>query len=537
MTNKAVVKTNLIRKDFPRQDRTRQLKVLAKVGYESLNRFREIRRYEVKILKDKQIYTVSDAEYRDLKNKVSDERLRLFATRQKIKHIILQALDKGDDISADIIHNRLYQIESDIEDKKNLIEWNNFFAQWKIEVSKAEIEEIEKEIENLDQEQGFITEEDISDIAMAVPLSMQISREQERIAKMDFNTRYQQGHFDRNNIYDVFGFLWSQNPLNGDPYVPKSYKSLILQLNDYRFNELPSQSVKEFNTEWIDGFFTYLVQEGFPDVRIKGYDPFNIQKYSERIISAERNPYKVQAFEKVVKHFKRYLSLLKEHELITYHKEVHMISAKKYLSRDVTKDNFTRREFSLTPDEYNKIALTAFEDDRLNLARDMFIIMVQGGGFRTNEIFKHVKVQNNEITVYRPKIKEVVTNPIWGHLTDVIDRHNGGIPKNLLPVEDFRTALKEIAIQLDFNRVITRPNTTIHNKKGDEVATQDQVEEIVIKEVFSPLFARKTIFSYLHTIKDMKDEDIMEFASIKSKKTVNHYKSRMTIVEKFRLIE
>ena len=82
MTNKAVVKTNLIRKDFPRQDRTRQLKVLAKVGYESLNRFREIRRYEVKILKDKQIYTVSDAEYRDLKNKVSDERLRLFATRQ-----------------------------------------------------------------------------------------------------------------------------------------------------------------------------------------------------------------------------------------------------------------------------------------------------------------------------------------------------------------------------------------------------------------------------------------------------------------------
>lgn len=537
MTNIAVVKTNLIRKNFKRKDGTRQLKVLAKIGYESMNRFCELHRYEVKLLKHNQLHIVTDEEYSDLQKNISDERLRLFATRQQIKHIILRLLDAGEDISADIIHKRLYKTESTIDEKRRVTGWNNFLSQYGVEVNKAEIEEIEKEIEILREQQDFITEEDISDIAMAVPLSMQISKEQERIAKMDFNTRYQQGHFDHNNIFDVFGFLWSENPLNGDPYVPKSYKSLILQMNDYRFNAIPSQSVKNFNTEWIDGFFTYLVQEGFPDVRIKGYDPFNIQEYSERIISAERNPYKVQAFEKVVKHFKRYLSLLKEHELITYHKEVLMISAKKYLSREVTKDNYTRREFSLTPDEYNKIALTDFEDNRQNLARDMFIIMVQGGGFRTNEIFKHVKVQNNEITVYRPKIKEVVTNPIWGHLADVIDRHNGDIPKNLLPVEDFRAALKEIAIQLDFNRIITRPNTTIHNKKGDKVATEDQVEEIVIKEVFSPLFARKTIFSYLHTIKDMKDEDIMEFASIKSKRTVNHYKSRMTIVEKFKLIE
>ena len=68
MTNKAVVNTNLMRKDFQRQDGTKQLKVLAKVGYESGNRFRELRRYEIKILKDNQIYTVTDAEYRDLKN-------------------------------------------------------------------------------------------------------------------------------------------------------------------------------------------------------------------------------------------------------------------------------------------------------------------------------------------------------------------------------------------------------------------------------------------------------------------------------------
>ncbi len=449
----------------------------------------------------------------------------------------LLAGKNGEKLSADLIYKRLYKIENNREEKEKVAGWNDFLAQWGVEVNRDEIRELEKEIETMQEEKGFVTDEDMGDLASRIQLTNAIHRERERVLKMDYNTRYKNGHFDRNNIFDVFGYLWSENPLNGDPHVAKSYRSLVLQLNDYKLNALPSESLKDFNSEWIDGFFTYLREKGYPNVRLKGYDPFNIKKYYDRLLDADREIYKVQAFKKVVKHFKRYLSLLKEHDLIHYPKEVNMISAEKYLSRDVKRDNFTRREFSLSPDEYNLMALNDFKDERLNLARDMFIIMVQGGGFRTNEIFQYVKVNNNEITVYRPKIKEVVTNPIWGHLADVIERHYGDIPKDLLPVEDFRSAIKEIARHLGFDRIIVRPNTTIHDKRGDEVTIEDQVEEIVLRDVFSPLFARKTIVRYLAEVKNMKDEDIMEFVTISSEKTLKHYKNRMEIVEKFKLIE
>jgi len=533
MKRKMVVKSSLMRKDFKRQDGRRQLKVLAKIGYESANRFREIKRCEVKLLKgNNQLYTVSDPEYHNLKNIITDEKLRLFQTQQKIKHIILQACDNDEEISADIIHKRLYQIEYDNELERKHKGWNELLSQYQVEVSKAEIEELEKEIEFLRQEQGFITDEDMGDIAGGIQMTKAISKEQERIKKMDYNTRYKKGHFDRNNIFDVFGFLWTENPLNGDPYVPKSYRSLILQINDYRFNALPSQSISDFNTEWVDGFFTYLIKHGYPDVRIKGYNPLNIHNYYDRLISAKRKPYKVQAFEKVAKHFRRYLSLLKEYDLIQYHKEVKLISANKYISRDVSKDRFTKKEFSLNPDEFNTLATTDFNDCRLNMARDMFVIMVQGGGFRTSEIFKYVRIQKNEITVYRPKTKAIETNPLWGHLADVVARHNG-LPQNMLPIPEFREALKKIADQLNFDRVITRPNTQIHNKKKEDLTIEDEVETIEIKKVFNPEFARKTLV----TVKNMKDEDIITFTSHKNTTTLKHYKSSRTIVEKTRLIE
>ena len=51
MERKLAVKTNLMRKDREREDDTRQLKVLAKLGYETPKRFYELKRYEIKLLK------------------------------------------------------------------------------------------------------------------------------------------------------------------------------------------------------------------------------------------------------------------------------------------------------------------------------------------------------------------------------------------------------------------------------------------------------------------------------------------------------
>lgn len=133
-------------------------------------------------------------------------------------------------------------------------------------------------------------------------------------------------------------------------------------------------------------------------------------------------------------------------------------------------------------------------------------------------------------------MKEIATNPIWGHLSDVIDRH-GGVPDNLLDISDFRKALKEIADHLNFDRVIVRPNTRIHHNKGNNVSIDDEVEENIIKEVFNPEFARKTMVRYLSSVMELKDEDIIEFTSHSSVKTLKHYKNRKTVLEKFKLVE
>jgi len=217
MTRDLIVKVEPMRKSRPRNDGTRQFKLLAKVGYESLGSFREIKRYEVKIMKGGEKYRVTDKEYHDLRNKVSDDSLRIFAKKQKIKRLILQAIANDEELTSDLIHKRLYQIENDKEEKKKVAGWNIFLSQWNVEVNNAEIEELEKEIEFLRKEQGFITDEDIGEIAEGMQLSNSISKEQERIKNMDFNKRYKGGHFDHNNIFDVFGYLWSENPLNGDP--------------------------------------------------------------------------------------------------------------------------------------------------------------------------------------------------------------------------------------------------------------------------------------------------------------------------------
>jgi hypothetical protein len=533
-----IVKTHLFRKNFIRKDGTRQLKILVKIGYITLGHFTEKKRYEIKVLnKKRKLYTVSDEEYAYLKDKVSNERLYLYGLEKKIQYITLHLLKNKEAISSSIIFNKLYEIENIIQKNQKLKEWNEFFTGWGVEISStSEMEEVEKELNKILSNDEILLEEDLAGVVQSIQLAKAISKENERIKKMDFNTRYQNGYFDKNNIYEVFGYLWSRNPNNGDPYIPTSYRSLMLQLNDYRFRASPSPLVREFNSKWVDDFFKYLVKEGYPNVQIKRYDPFNIVNYKEHIINAERTLYKVQTFEKIVKHFKRYLRLLVDQGLIKYDKDISLISAKKYLSRNVIKDNFTKKEFSLTPKEYNLLATHDFNNERLNLARDMFIIMVQGGGFRANEIFKYVKVQNNEITVYRPKKKEVITNPIWGHLADVIDRHMG-IPKELLSVNDFRSALKEIAKILNFDRTIIRPNTRIHSKDKKDMTLKDEVEELKIMDVFNPEFARKTIVRYLATVKEMKDEDIIEFTSHSSVKTLKHYKNRKTIVEKFKLIE
>jgi len=344
---------------------------------------------------------------------------------------------------------------------------------------------------------------------------------------MTFNERYKTGNYNKSNIFELFGFCWSDNPKNGEPLITGSYRSLIVQLNDYRFNAKPSESVKDFNDVWITNFLKYLINKGYPLVHIRGYDPFTIIKYRGRFIKAQRLPYNEISFQKLVKHLKRHIDILQKFDLIPYTKNTKLIQASDYLKRKAKKQIFTRRDHSLTVKEFNLIADTDFKDEKLNLARDMFIIAVLGGGFRTQELYTdHLYVQDNRLNIYRQKTNERSINPILLQLNDVIKRHDG-FPE-FLNVEDYRSGLKEIAKQIPLDRVISIPDTKVNSEKG--------YKKVRIYEIFNAYFARKTCVTILNHY-GLTEEEIIEFTCHADTRTLKHYKGKMTIEDKERLMQ
>jgi hypothetical protein len=278
--------------------------------------------------------------------------------------------------------------------------------------------------------------------------------------------------------------------------------------------------------KWINKFFRYLIDKGYPVIHERGYDPFSIVKYRERFVNSKRLPYKEKSFQKVVKHLKRHIDILQKYDLIPYKKNTKLIQAGDYLKRKAKKQTYTRREHSLTVQEFNLIADTDFKDTNLNLARDMFIIAVLGGGFRTQELYNdHLYVQDNRLHIYRTKTNETSTNPIILQLNEVINRHNG-LPEFLI-VDDFRTSLQVIGNQIPLDWIISIPDTFINSKK-------DMIK-VRIKEIFNPYFARKTCVTILNYL-GLSEEEIIEFTCHADKRTLKYYKGNMTIEDKERLI-
>ena len=253
------IRTNLFRKDYPRTDGKKQLKVLVKIIDNSVNTFRIKKRYEIKILKNKEIYTVTDAEYQRLKTKC-EERLSLDNTQVRIKYIIPELLAAKVKLSNQVIHDKLYEIENKLAENENLLKWNELldnYSKHDTDATNEDIANLEHAMIELTAEQGTITDQDISDIFDSIKFDASREKHLKRIGKMSLNERYLKGHFDKNSIIEVFGYCWSTNVLKNEPYIGQSYKSLILQLADYIYNsKTASPKITDFNHQWVDNFHT-----------------------------------------------------------------------------------------------------------------------------------------------------------------------------------------------------------------------------------------------------------------------------------------
>ena len=531
------IKTNLFKVRYRREDEKQQLKILVKVGYQSDNKFNELKRYEVTI-RDKlnNIYHVTDHLYQRLKAlPPTPERLYLFEIETKVKKIVLELINKGKNFSVNEINNRLYSIQSEEVVDTKVKSWNEFLN--KINYGKEdfvyqheEIERIEKAIEDAANQNHILTDEDIENIKDAVGIEMQIEKEKEYVKTLTLDERYAKHKFDKNDIIEVFGFCWSKNTKNGDPYIASSYRLLIFHLADYFINgDRVSKSVKNFDLKWVENFLSFKIKKGYPKTHFRGYTPFDIFDYRDSLNKAPREGFRVASFRKLVKILKQYINILQKHALLSVNAiNTNHIDASDYISRTANTDNYTKIEYTLEIEEIEQLLNASFDDQKMQLATDMYIIQMFSGGLRPVELYKgNIRFTDNSVTFYRSKNKKITKNPILPEVRDVIKKYPNGLPQ-FLRIEIYRKQLIKVAKHLKWNRIIEEPNTKL-NPKTDTIPHK-------LHEVFTPLTARKTFINFLANL-GLPDELIIQFTDHSNVQILKHYKRKLNLEQKRKIIQ
>jgi integrase len=239
--------------------------------------------------------------------------------------------------------------------------------------------------------------------------------------------------------------------------------------------------------------------------------------------------FKIASFQKVVKILKHYINILQKERLLpqlainTNHFE-----AADYISRSTNRDSYTKIEFTLEFEEIEQLLTASFEDPKMQLATDMYIIQMFAGGLRPVEMYNgNIRFADNYVSFYRSKNKKVSKNPILPEVRDILDKYPEGLPK-FLNISTYREKLKEVARHLKWKRIITEPETRINSKKD--------VIEYELHEIFSPLTARKTFINYLANL-GLEDEKIIQFTDQSDVKILKHYKKKLNLQQKRSLIQ
>ena len=530
-----VLKTYPFLKPYKRKkDGLKQVMIRIKIGSKRMGRTYHDKTIDIQLLSETgERYHLNEQQFANRKNE-NGLMQRFYEIIGLINKGVFLLNKEGFDINTKTLFNYVYarpssSKESEHEEFIDNDEVRKFFDHpvpvkvWESFISQTYLDEMTGQP---------VLEEELEDIASNIESNFYAEKNQKEIEKLDYNERYQKGYYNKNNIFECFGFCWSNDKKNNEPLIADSYRGLLLRLFDYRFNSNPPEHIDSFNDDWIDDFLKFLVSNGYSSFQPRNYHPFNLDQYRIKFIEAERKPYRFAGFEKLVKHLKRYIFFLQKYNIIPYNRHPDLIEAKDYVGRKVQTTPYTRREHALTNDEFNLLAITDFANEKLNLARDMFIIAVLGGGFRGEELYNHelkLEQRGNKylLHVYHSKTLTSNINPVFGALNDVIKRHNGGLPE-FLPIKEFRNALKNIAEELNFNRIIISPSTYLDTKK--------KLEKFVLKDIFSVYFARKTFVSILSS-KGVPDEKIIEFTSHAKTDTLLHYKAKSTIDEKEKIVK
>jgi hypothetical protein len=372
---------------------------------------------------------------------------------------------------------------------------------------------------------------DFGDIVNSLEVEYIEAKRVKELNSLSFEERYKRGLFDKTNIFEVFGFCHSINPNTGKPFVPESYKSLLLRLADYRFNRNPKEKIENFNSEWVDNFLIFLKEEGYATNRIKQATPFTFGKYAADLIISERNPYIYQSYKKQIKHLKFYIDILQKEKLIPRISiDTRDISIKNYINKD--EPIYTRCSHALLLSEIHDL-MEARLAGKLESARIMFLIQTLAGGLRNDEFLnKHFKLKMTNglyyFSYYANKVSDYQENPLIIGYTDVVlEQVNYKLPE-FLKVEEYRQLLKCVAKEVGLDREI-RYKIALANGKIEIIDTP-------IYESIKPYWCRKSFVKLGRTL-GWTNEIIAAFTGHADPSIIDkHYFDKLSLDDKAALV-
>ncbi|GHM98876.1 hypothetical protein WSM22_03660 [Cytophagales bacterium WSM2-2] len=322
--------------------------------------------------------------------------------------------------------------------------------------------------------------------------------------------------WDKTNIFHLFGYLRFviKKDAAGNPKLLISYdaQQLMSNLLSYRANRKPSEHVKDFNADWIHGFYKFVKETG-NNLTLKkaSHNPFVIDAKYKFTDKTKFKPYSLNTFgDSIHKKTLAYIKTLVDEEFITkdftskidaqafvktdsnkkghltnYNENVDFIEPSEFLSlmyadlsfkkygkqiiqtelREVKRidkkilDNLAQREKNRLLEKRATEILNDLEE-----TRDSFVLAVLLGGLRVSDLLNYDKTVVNLTSFSLIQFEQIKTG---GYVKNVIVKPALALLRkhhNKIPVESeaiFARNLKKLFKLLDFDRVINWKELTM----------------------------------------------------------------------------
>jgi len=528
-----VIDSFLFLKHYKRKDGRQQVMIRIKTGYSHMGKKVITKTYDIQLLSKNRSHIRMSKEEFFCKESYKDIMLRFYEVDELIRKAIIQFNRENRPVTTKGLTDFIYNKEhSKKPESSGEYVYNDFLEKHDLPPMPVEAYDdfISKEHIDADTNEPVMAE-DLEAIGTSFTAKFYDKQHRLEIEKMPYTERYEKGHYDQSNIFDLFGYCWSLKKKNKQPLLNREYRSTLIRIYDYRYNVNPPENITDFNKRWASDFIEFMAEKGYAHFHPKNYSPFSLEQNKIQFINSERSAFKISSFKKHVKHFKRYINLLQDLEIVDNKINTRLIDATDYINDQINTSAYTRREHALTVEEFEQLC-NAKLNNEFDLARDMFIIAVLGGGFRGEEFYNQQlsfeKRNGRYFTrVYHSKNQVENFNPAFGELLRIIDKYNGKMPK-FLDVDTFRERLKTIAEKLNFTRTIYSPNTLLN--------AEDKFIKTELKEIFSIYFARKTCVKYLG-YHGFTDDEIIEFTRHADTRTLRFYKGAATEDDKLRTLK